>query len=152
MSPLVVDRLEPVEVAEQHGEAAVEAGVAVGGALQLLGEGGPVRQPGQGIVGREVAHSSLGRLQLGPGFDLVGDVLDRRDHPGGPFAGCPLRGDPQPQPCGRRAAPGVEGGDNRALEAVVQCLAEGVGEGSAMFGSGQLEPLAGDEGPQAGPE
>ena len=66
----VVDRLELVEVDEQHGDV-VDLGVAEP-VVQQVHQIRPVRQPGQLVVARRVA-------QLLGGAALLGDVLDVGD-------------------------------------------------------------------------
>ncbi|HYD79948.1 MAG TPA: hypothetical protein VEC06_09065 [Paucimonas sp.] len=61
----IVDRLEPIQIEEQHGQAAP---VALGGGDELRPEfidQRPVRQAGQAVVLRHVAHLVFGFLALG---------------------------------------------------------------------------------------
>ena len=76
---LVVDRLQLVDVAEQHGQGHVAIGGADHRALQPLLEGAPVGKTGQRVLVGEPRHA---REQLGPADrhrQLTGDGLEEAD-------------------------------------------------------------------------
>ena len=80
----VVDRLEVVEVDEQHGEAAIVARAARGGVLDPVAEQRLVGQPGERVVERLVRELLLEPAVLGhvaeaphPADDLAVDALGR---------------------------------------------------------------------------
>ncbi len=73
MAVAVVDRLELVEVGQHHREHTVPASELLQPVVEAVGEQGPVRQPGQRVVQREVR-------EVGVHQALLADVLVLADH------------------------------------------------------------------------
>ena len=76
----VVDRLEPVQVDEQHGQPACRAVGTAGGMGQPVRQQHPIRQAGQRIVIRDVFQVRVLLLQRLLRLLPFGDVLHRADH------------------------------------------------------------------------
>ncbi len=126
MTEQVVDPLEPVEVAEQHGELAAAADLQLHGVLDPVHEERTVRQTGQRVVPRQMGHV-LTQPEAGKG------VFRNRDE----------RGQSLPVVPGRRASPVQCRTDNPQL--LTTAMDSDPDLGAARWLGAKADPLVAQE-------